>query len=180
LKPLDLVAFAEAAKKAAKLRGTVSILVGSNEQIEGLNRHFRSKNKPTDVISFPASEAVSAFHSGDIAISADIAIENASRYGHSPAEEVKILILHGMLHLAGYDHETDGGKMAQRERKLRKSLGLQDSLIERANSKPKASTTKKKAAAQKEVRMSTARASAGQARSRAAKRRNATKSNTHK
>jgi probable rRNA maturation factor len=179
LKPQMLVAFAEAAKKAAKLHGTVSILIGTNEQIKGLNRHFRSKNRPTDVISFPASDAVSAFHSGDIAISADIAIDNAARYGHSPADEVKILILHGMLHLAGYDHESDNGKMAQKESKLRKALGLRDSLIARTNSTSKTSAaTKKKAATRKEARISKGkkvRASGGSARGHAAKRRKATK-----
>jgi probable rRNA maturation factor len=68
---------------------------------------------------------------GDIAISADIAAENAKQLRHSAAEEVKILALHGVLHLAGYDHERDNGKMAHREEQLRKSLGLPLGLIER-------------------------------------------------
>ena len=71
---------------------------------------------------------------GDIAISAPIAIENAARYGHQPADELKVLILHGMLHLAGYDHENDNGEMAAQEHSLRQKLKLPGSLIHRASS----------------------------------------------
>ena len=69
---------------------------------------------------------------GDIAISADIAKENARRLGHSAAQEVKILALHGVLHLVGYDHESDEGAMAGKERQLRRALGLPLGLIERS------------------------------------------------
>src|SRR5207244_5322529 len=96
-----------------------------------LNRSFRKKDRPTDVLSFPVNHGNSSGHAGDIAISAEIAIDNATRYGHSPADEVKILILHGMLHLAGHDHEKDNGKMARLENKLRKELALPASLIDR-------------------------------------------------
>ncbi|HYN15247.1 MAG TPA: rRNA maturation RNase YbeY, partial [Terriglobales bacterium] len=68
---------------------------------------------------------------GDIAISAEFGARNARRLGHSPADELKILILHGLLHLAGYDHETDGGAMARKEARLRRALGLPTALIER-------------------------------------------------
>ena len=68
---------------------------------------------------------------GDIAISADIATQNARQLGHAPALEIKILALHGVLHLAGYDHETDHGEMARKEISLRKALGLPSGLIER-------------------------------------------------
>jgi len=78
---------------------------------------------------------------GDIAISADIALENAGRYGHAAAEELKILVLHGMLHLAGYDHEADQGRMAKAEARLRAQLKLPASLIDRTNS---ASTMKRR------------------------------------
>jgi probable rRNA maturation factor len=133
LKAQDLLAFAERARSAAKLRGTVTILISSNEKLRALNRAFRGKNKPTDVLSFPGAEPNVSGYCGDIAISAEIAIDNAKRYGHSPADEVKILILHGMLHLAGHDHEKDNGKMARLENKLRKHLGLPASLIERTH-----------------------------------------------
>ena len=122
-----LAGFARRAQKLARVSGEVSILIAGNRRIQELNRRFRKKNKPTDVLSFPRSPG------GDIAISAAIAAQNAARYGHMPAEEIKVLILHGMLHLAGYDHETDNGKMAAREAALRKQLKLPGSLIERAH-----------------------------------------------
>jgi len=97
--------------------------------VQELNRRFRRKNKPKDVLSFPREQG------GDIAISAEIALENARRYGHSAAEEIKILVLHGMLHLSGYDHESDNGRIAAREARLRAQLRLPDSLIERTHAK---------------------------------------------
>jgi probable rRNA maturation factor len=133
LKAPELLAFAERARSAAKLRGTVTILISSNEKLRALNRAFRGKDKPTDVLSFPGAEPKVSGHAGDIAISAEIAIDNAKRYGHSPAGEVKILILHGMLHLAGHDHEKDNGQMARLENKLRKHLSLPASLIDRTH-----------------------------------------------
>jgi len=69
---------------------------------------------------------------GDIAISAEIAARNAKALGHSTADEIKTLALHGILHLAGYDHEQDNGAMAKQEEKLRRSLGLPVSLTERS------------------------------------------------
>lgn len=73
---------------------------------------------------------------GEIAISADIALQNAVRLGHSPAEEIKILTLHGILHLAGMDHERDNGQMASKEATFRRTLGLPAALIERTRSAP--------------------------------------------
>ena len=122
--------FAGRAKKAARLRGEVTVLVTGNREIQQLNRQFRRKNKPTDVISFP-SEADGI--TGDIAISADIAQANARELGHATLAELKVLILHGMLHLAGFDHEVDNGQMARKETRLRRQLGLPVGLIERAN-----------------------------------------------
>lgn len=138
--------FAARARKAAQLRGTVSIMLESNERMRALNRCFRKVDKPTDVLSFPPAHGFAQLHSGDIAISAEIAIANARDLGHSPADEVKTLILHGMLHLAGYDHETDSGTMARKEKKLRSQLGLRDSLIERAHSAPRPGRPRKRAA----------------------------------
>ena len=96
--------------------------------MQALNRRFRRKNKPTDVLSFPSATPGVA---GDIAISLEIAAENAVELGHPLATEVKILILHGMLHLAGYDHEIDDGEMHKREAALRQKLKLPVGLIER-------------------------------------------------
>jgi probable rRNA maturation factor len=72
-----------------------------------------------------------------VAISADIARENAARLGHSVAEEVKILVLHGILHLAGFDHERDNGEMARKESRLRRQLSLEVGLIERSEARPR-------------------------------------------
>ena len=88
---------------------------------------------------------------GDIAISADIAAANAADIGHSTETELRILILHGLLHLAGYDHETDDGEMNARETKLRQQLGLPTGLIERTNSngRPRAGKPGKRSAPRK-------------------------------
>ncbi|HZD96310.1 MAG TPA: rRNA maturation RNase YbeY, partial [Candidatus Sulfotelmatobacter sp.] len=107
--PAELNRFVRRAQSLVKVTGEVDVLITGSSRVRELNRRFRRKNKPTDVLSFPRIEG------GDIAISADIARDNARRYGHSSAEELKILLLHGMLHLAGYDHESDNGRMATRE-----------------------------------------------------------------
>lgn len=124
----ELDRFVRRAQALTKVTGEVGILIAGNARVQELNRRFRRKNKPTDVLSFPRPEG------GDIAISVDIARENAHLYGHRAADELKILILHGMLHLAGYDHERDNGHMAAREAKLRTQLKLPSSLIDRTNS----------------------------------------------
>jgi probable rRNA maturation factor len=100
--------------------------------MKSLNRRFRGKDKPTDVLSFPAEPGAQKQFAGDIAISAEIASQNARALGHSPADEVKILVLHGVLHLRGYDHECDNRQMARREKQLRAKLHLPIGLIERA------------------------------------------------
>ena len=125
-----LAVFVGRACRAAGLRGDVHILVTTNREMRSLNARFRKKDKPTDVLSFPAGPEVKD-SAGDLAISAAIAAENARLLGHSPAEEIKILVLHGALHLAGYDHERDNGEMAKRELRLRKQLNLPVGLIER-------------------------------------------------
>jgi len=119
--------FAARAQRAARLRGEVDVLVTSSAELRRLNRRFRGKDAATDVLSFPSSNGTA----GDLAISAQIAARNALRLGHTAADELKILILHGLLHLAGYDHETDGGAMAREEARLRRALGLPVALIER-------------------------------------------------
>ena len=127
-----LSVFAERAHRAAKLRGTVSILLAGSQEIRALNLRYRRKNKATDVLSFPSPEELRAHSAGDLAISVDIAAQNARELRHSLTEELAILILHGMLHLAGHDHETDAGEMAALEARLRRRLRLPDSLTERA------------------------------------------------
>lgn len=122
--------FAGRAQRAAGLRGRVSILVTGGAELRRLNRRYRRADQPTDVLSFPTRGNGMA---GDIAISAEVAAGNARRFGHSAAAEVKILILHGLLHLAGLDHERDRGQMSRREEKLRRRLGLPASLIQRSS-----------------------------------------------
>ncbi len=107
------------------------MVVAGSRELRDLNRRFRGKDKPTDVLSF-SSAGTGEDAEGDIAISADIATENATRLGHRPADELKILVLHGLLHLAGYDHESDTGQMARRESSLRQQLRLPQALIQRA------------------------------------------------
>jgi len=119
--------FAARAQRATGVRGEVDVLVTSSAALRRLNRRFRGKDKATDVLSFPSAEGTA----GDLAISAEIAARNARRLGHTAADELKILILHGLLHLAGYDHETDSGTMAREEARLRRALGLPAALIER-------------------------------------------------
>lgn len=128
--------FVTRAKRVTGLRGSVTVLVTSSEELRRLNNRFRGKNEPTDVLSFPPDRWAARGFAGDLAISAEMAAKNARRLGHSPEEEVKILTLHGVLHLAGYDHETDHGEMARREGRLRKQLGLPVALIERSELLP--------------------------------------------
>jgi probable rRNA maturation factor len=135
LTELALTRFVARARQAAGLKGTVNVLLTSSAEMKSLNRRFRQKDKPTDVLSFPAEADVRKQFAGEIAISAEIATKNARALGHSPAEEVKILALHGILHLRGYDHECDNGQMARREKQLRAKLHLPVGLIERAESK---------------------------------------------
>lgn len=126
-----LARFAQRARQAAGLRGKVNVVLTSSRDMRALNRRFRGKDEPTDVLSFPPLPVVAEAFSGDIVISTDIACRNARLYRHAPAQELKTLILHGMLHLAGYDHESDGGEMARREERLRRELGLSNGLIRR-------------------------------------------------
>ncbi len=124
------------ARKAVGLRAPVNVLVTSSSALRLLNRQFRSQNKATDVLSFPAPSPSTASRNearlaGEVAISADIALQNSMRLGHPVAQEIKILALHGILHLAGFDHERDNGQMARKEQTLRRALRLPAALIER-------------------------------------------------
>jgi probable rRNA maturation factor len=122
--------FLRAAQRVVGIRGEVNVLITSDDKMRRLNRDFRGKDKATDVLSFPAAQNWKV--AGDIAISRDIARENARALGHSLTTEVKILLLHGLLHLAGHDHESDNGEMAALEQELRAKLKLPTGLIERA------------------------------------------------
>jgi len=125
-------------------RGAVTIALVTDREIKRWNRAFRGKNRPTDVLSFPGDDSPDRTHGtstkprrktnrkslsddfylGDIAIAPAVARTNANRFGRTFKTEMRILILHGILHLMGYDHETDQGQMDRREARLRRELGL--------------------------------------------------------
>jgi probable rRNA maturation factor len=122
-------------------------LITGDAELRRLNRDFRGKDYPTDVLSFPAPaggrwEAGAAFVSfsmsdgflGDVAISLGRARAQAREFSHAIEQEVQILMLHGVLHLMGHDHETDSGAMARTEKRWRAKLGLPSGLIERVRS----------------------------------------------
>ncbi len=118
----------------------LTVCLVNDRAMQRLNRGFRGKDRPTDVLSFPAKRPrrplpiggnrrqrramLPSGFLGDIAISTEMARRNARRHGRSLAEELRILILHGMLHLMGYDHETDRGQMNRLEGRLRRRLRL--------------------------------------------------------
>jgi probable rRNA maturation factor len=145
----DLEKFLARAGRALHLPGgSFTVCLVTNTQMARWNRAYRGKRGPTDVLSFPAdvkkekpgrktkhggsralgcgfpSSASSSTYLGDIAIAPAVARRNARRFDRTFADEMRILIVHGMLHLMGYDHETDTGQMDRRERRLRRALGL--------------------------------------------------------
>ncbi len=128
---IALERFVLRARRAAGVRGKVHVLIVSSRRMKALNWQFRGQKKPTDVLSFPTIPQVTRDFAGDIVISADIAAANARALRHPLSHELKVLILHGLLHLGGYDHETDHGEMARTEARLRKQLNLRDGLIAR-------------------------------------------------
>lgn len=166
--PAALRRFGARALKAIGLSGDVAILITTSRRMRELNRWYRQKDYSTDVLSFPGTPKLD--HAGDIAISAEIAARSARKLHHSQAVELKVLILHGVLHLAGYDHESDGGEMAGLEDHLRSRLGLPNALISRTlNSNPR----KGSGSARKPAKMGKARPAAT-GRRKALRRRSAT------
>jgi len=110
-------------------RGTVSIAILPDARVKTLNRTYRGQNKGTDVLSFPGT----GDNLGDIAISRGIAQKQAILLGHSLSTELRVLALHGLLHLLGYDHTSDNGRMARVEARLRRKAGLPLGLIARSS-----------------------------------------------
>jgi probable rRNA maturation factor len=105
------------------------VLFAGAATLRSLNRRFRRRDAPADVLSFPggapgAEAALEEWHLGDVAIGVPAARRQARAGGHTLAREIQILLLHGYLHLLGYDHETDQGQMERLERRLRRRLGL--------------------------------------------------------
>jgi len=123
----------------SRARGTVTVAIVSDARVRALNRQYRRKDKATDVLSFPASASRlrrgrpdERGYLGDVVIAAGVAARQAHEAGHTLATELRVLALHGLLHLLGYDHERDDGRMARFERRLRRRGGLEEGLIERA------------------------------------------------
>ncbi len=129
-----LTAFLRQATEALKLDGEASVLLTGDTEIRRLNRKFRHKDQATDVLSFPAAAPVNGHRraAGDLAISVETAARQAEEFGHPLDNELQILVLHGLLHLGGYDHESDKGRMARKEATLRRRFGLRAGLIERS------------------------------------------------
>jgi probable rRNA maturation factor len=164
----------------AAARGTVSIALVSTTRIRALNRTYRHKDSATDVLSFPgarpggrtdvpeagharrlsktvlksrdASERIAASVLGDIVIARDVAKRQAREAGHSETTELRVLALHGLLHLLGYDHERDSGTMDRIERRLRRKGGLREGLIERAGSDRRSTAERAQAVGLREPR----------------------------
>jgi probable rRNA maturation factor len=118
----------------ARARGTLSVAIVSDVRVRTLNRRYRGVDRTTDVLSFPGGPAARTAPPclGDIVIARGVARRQARKAGHSELTEWCVLALHGLLHLLGYDHERDDGRMQRVERRLRRAGGLPDGLIERA------------------------------------------------
>ena len=112
----------------ARARGTMTIAIVPDGRVQQLNRRYRRKDVPTDVLSFVSDERG---YLGDVVIAAGVARRQAKQAGHSLQHELRVLALHGLLHLLGYDHERDAGRMARVEARLRRRGGLREGLIER-------------------------------------------------
>jgi len=119
----ELEAFRRRLSRVARVKPeSFSVALVSDRRIAALNRRYRGRPRPTDVLSFSAD---GNGYLGDVVISAPTARRQARRYRHGLTEEIKLLMLHGLLHLMGYDHNTDNGRMNRRERALRRRLGLE-------------------------------------------------------
>lgn len=142
-----------AAVAPVRARGSVSIAVVTDARVRALNRRYRRKDYATDVLSFPgdvppvkagrhlrggavvasgySGASIASPHLGDIVIARGVARRQARSAGHPESTELRVLALHGLLHLLGYDHEHDNGEMARLEKRLRRKGGLREGLIER-------------------------------------------------
>jgi len=142
VRPRTLARFARKLQSEVAGGRAFDCLITGDAEMRRLNREWRGKDLPTDVLSFPSGDAETGRRGteterktqrplGDLAISAMRARAAAREFGHSTEDEVRILMLHGVLHLAGMDHEQDRGQMARAEKRWRRAFGLPDGLIER-------------------------------------------------
>jgi probable rRNA maturation factor len=111
-----------AAARALRASGEVALVLAGDGLLHRLNRDYRHRDRPTDVLSFPGAGAGEGL--GDVVISVPTAERNARRFGRSLAQELDVLALHGFLHVLGHDHEADDGEMDRLERRLRRRLGV--------------------------------------------------------
>ena len=114
--------------------GELELIFVDDEQMQEINRTTREMDKPTDVLSFPLEMPGGMAPLGTVIISLDTAERAAKELGHSLFDEIKLLFIHGLLHLRGFDHETDEGEMRREEEKLVRQFGLPHSLIVRSDS----------------------------------------------
>jgi metalloprotein, YbeY/UPF0054 family len=128
LKRGELRKFADLLRREVAQGKAFFCLLTDDRELRRLNRDFLGKDYPTDVLSFPALDGEAL---GEMAISVQRAAEQAREFGHDRETEIRILMLHGLLHLLGMDHETDRGQMARAEARWRKKFDLPDGLIER-------------------------------------------------
>jgi len=108
------------------------LILVRNNKIKDINKEYRDIDKATDVLSFPLDLVCDNMPIGTIIISIDFVKEVASKMGHSEIDELKLLLIHGLLHLIGYDHEIDNGEMREKEEEIIKHFNLPDSLIVRS------------------------------------------------
>jgi probable rRNA maturation factor len=108
----------------------IELIITNNEEIQTINKEYRSKDYPTDVLSFPYEDMPFA-PLGSIVISKNFVEEKSQEFGHNIQDEFSLLFIHGLLHLLGYDHEVDNGEMREKETKLIKKFSLPSSLIVR-------------------------------------------------
>ncbi len=109
----------------------IELIICDNLTIKKINAEYRSKNTPTDVLSFPIEGDFDTLPLGSIIMSSELIIQKAEELGHTPQEESVLLFIHGLLHLLGYDHEVDDGEMRAREAQLIEAFDLPKSLIVR-------------------------------------------------
>ena len=129
VRPRAIQLFARKLQRELAKGRPFDVLITGDAELQRLNREYRGKDYATDVLSFPQGAPAAAL--GDLAISAARARAQAREFGHSTEDELRILILHGLLHLTGMDHESDSGAMARAEKRWRSRLKLPNGLIER-------------------------------------------------
>src|SRR5215471_17968375 len=136
VRPRAIAAFARKLEREVAKGCAFDVLITGDAELRKLNRQFRRRDYATDVLSFPSGAGLRRARGsgiGDLAISLARARTQAKEYGHTTEREICILMLHGLLHLLGFDHESDDGRMARAEKRWRRELRLPNSLIERVS-----------------------------------------------